>query len=289
MRFNLIYHPGDCIVALQKFTPPSTLGPATYAVVAGCGPRSLNPRGAWTATTMYLTNDLVTSLGSSWIARRDNVGISPTNTGYWEKFTSKGDTGAAGATGVQGARGLTGLPGPQGATGLQGAVGAKGATGAQGPAGPVGATGSTGAQGTAGPIGAPGPQGATGLQGAAGAKGATGAQGPPGPIGPPGPTGATGATGPTGAQGLTGPPGPQGATGIVQTLPLSGPAEPLSVHSSNSRFIGPVAEVTVAAGQQIHGICDGPGVVQRRDAQRQSMPSIARNEHPGTFWCTSDV
>jgi hypothetical protein len=131
--FNVVYHPGDCIVALQKLTPPSTLGAATYAVVAGCGPRSLVPRGAWVVTTPYLTNDLVTSLGSTWIAKRDNLSKFPTtNPTYWEKFASKGDTGGAGAAGAQGP---TGPPGPQGATGPQGPEGPQGQ---QGPAGASG-------------------------------------------------------------------------------------------------------------------------------------------------------
>jgi len=137
--FNVVYHPGDCIVALQKLTLPSALGVATYAVVTGCGPRSLVPRGAWAATTSYQTNDLVTSLGSSWIAKNNNLNKFPTtNPAYWGKFASKGDTGAAGATGAQGPKGLTGSPGPQGATGPQGL---------QGQQGPAGAAGQNGASG----------------------------------------------------------------------------------------------------------------------------------------------
>lgn len=184
--FNLVYHPGDCIVALQKLTPPSTLGAATYAVVTGCGPRSLVPRGAWVVSTPYLTNDLVASLGSSWIAKRNNVSKFPTtNPTYWEKFASKGDTGAAG---------LPGATGPQGA---------------------------------------PGASGSQGLQGI---------QGPQGPQGQPGPAGAT---------------GQNGASGVVQTVRLSGVPDPLPL-SPSSRFIGPVAQLTITAGQRFTGFVTVP-------------------------------
>jgi hypothetical protein len=146
--FYLAYHPGDCLVALQKLTPPSTLGPATYAVVANCGPRSLVPRGAWVGTAYYLKNDLVTSQGSSWIAKSNNVGKSPgANPSYWEKFASKGDTGAPGATGAQGP---TGPPGPEGSSGSQGPPGPQGPQGPQGPAGAAGATGTIQTRGLTG-------------------------------------------------------------------------------------------------------------------------------------------
>jgi hypothetical protein len=172
--FNVVYHPGDCIVALQKLTPPATLGAATFAVVAGCGPRSLVPRGAWIATIPYLTNDLVAWLGSSWIARRDSLGKLPTmNPTYWEKFASKGDTGAAGARGTQGPSGLQGL------------------------------------------------QGATGLQGT---------QGPQGPAGP---------------------------GGILQTARLSGEPDPLGPGVA-TRFIGPVADIALTAGQRFTGFVTVP-------------------------------
>jgi hypothetical protein len=89
----------------------------------------------------YLTNDLVTSLGSSWIAKRDNLNRLPiTNPTYWEKFASKGDPGAAGppgATGPQGPKGASGSPGLQGIQGPQGQQGPAGAAGQNGASGIV--------------------------------------------------------------------------------------------------------------------------------------------------------
>lgn len=140
--FSIVYHPGDCIVSLQKYTPPSTLGPAVNAVIANCGPLAISPRGAWVSTTVYLTNDLVTSVGSSWRAKRNNSNKPPaTNPTDWEKFASKGDQGPTGPQGIQGAEGIQGPPGPTGATGPEGPEGD------QGDQGPPGATGETGPMG----------------------------------------------------------------------------------------------------------------------------------------------
>jgi hypothetical protein len=107
-------------------TAPSTA--AYWQVLA----RGLNPIGEWNATTTYEPNDLVTHAGSTWRAKLTSKGIGLGNTAYWEKFASKGDTGARGATGA------TGPAGPKGATGPQGPTGAQGATGPQGPTGPQG-------------------------------------------------------------------------------------------------------------------------------------------------------
>jgi hypothetical protein len=139
--FNIVYHPGDCIVALQKFTPPLTLGTPTNAVVADCGPRGIVPRGLWSAATPYLTNDLVTAGGSSWRAKRNNTNKLPaTISPDWEKFVAKGDTGSAGPGGPVGANGP---PGAQG-QGIQGPQGNLGPVGPQGPEGQQGVQGTTG-------------------------------------------------------------------------------------------------------------------------------------------------
>jgi hypothetical protein len=186
--FNLVYRPDDCMVTLQKVTS-TTVGAPLNALVASCGPRGLFPRGAWASGTSYLTDDLVTWLGSSWRARTISLGKSPSsNPTHWEKFASKGDTGASGPPGVQG------------------------------PAGPTGPRGPTGATGPAGP---------------------------------------TGPQGPTGEQGPEGQQGEPGATGIVGTFRLSGNAGSLAT-GSNSRFVGPVANVTVVAGQRLTGFVTVP-------------------------------
>src|SRR5687768_11012493 len=128
--FNLVYLPPDCIVEL---TDVASAAKPTFAVVANCAPRGINPMGAWSAATKYRTGDLVTSLGSTWRAKKDNQHRSPS--GYpavWEEFAAKGDTGAAGSPGATGPRG------PRGAAGLQGDTGPVGPQGPQGPQGPAG-------------------------------------------------------------------------------------------------------------------------------------------------------
>jgi len=45
--YDIVYHPGDCIVELKLI---GATAPEVKAVVALCGPRGLRPRGAWSAT-----------------------------------------------------------------------------------------------------------------------------------------------------------------------------------------------------------------------------------------------
>ncbi len=130
--FSLVYLPPDCIVAINK----TGAAAKTQAVVANCAARGLNAQGAWNNTTGYLTNDVVTQLGSVWRALKDNKGKSPSaNPTAWEKFVQKGDTGAAGAEGPAGAAGAAGGTGPQGPAGAAAEAGATGPQGAAGAAG----------------------------------------------------------------------------------------------------------------------------------------------------------
>jgi hypothetical protein len=66
-KFQLVYLPSNCIVQLKVGVVVKS------AVVTDCGPRGLNPRGAWRSTLHYLTNDLVTLAGSTWGAKSDNA------------------------------------------------------------------------------------------------------------------------------------------------------------------------------------------------------------------------
>lgn len=87
-------------------------------------------RGAWSSATTYSVLDVVTSGGSSYLARAASHGKSPAaNPGYWGVLAARGATGAQGATGAHGPAG------PQGATGAQGPAGPQGAAGPQGPSG----------------------------------------------------------------------------------------------------------------------------------------------------------
>ena len=70
--FGLVYHPGDCIVDLQRLISPTALGAATSVLVANCGPAGVSPRRAWNESAAYVRNDLVNYLGSTRRARRNN-------------------------------------------------------------------------------------------------------------------------------------------------------------------------------------------------------------------------
>ena len=159
--FSLTYIPPDCIATI---TGTNGSGGTIDAVIANCGPRGLNAKGAWSNVANYTSNDVTTSGGSSYRAKRANLNKPPaSNAADWEVLAKKGAAGIQGATGGDGA------------VGAQGLAGVDGADGATGPAGPQGVAGN---DGTAGP------------------------QGDPGSIGPQGPTGVTGAQGPTGIVGV---------------------------------------------------------------------------------------
>jgi hypothetical protein len=123
--FSIVYHPGDCVVGLQRLISPTSLGEAADALVANCGPQGLVARGAWNGAASYRTNDLVTALGSSWRAKRNSVNRSPASGADWEQFA---------------AAGIAGPPGPQGPAGAAGPAGPSGGVGpaADTPIGPAG-------------------------------------------------------------------------------------------------------------------------------------------------------
>lgn len=99
----------------------------------------------WGANLSYLANDLVTVSGSTFRARRSNIGKPPVaNAVDWEVFAAKGDAGARGAAGPAGADGEDGSRGEQGSQGIAGPKGV------QGPKGDTGATGATGPAGRSG-------------------------------------------------------------------------------------------------------------------------------------------
>lgn len=144
--FSVVYHPGDCIVALQKVNANNTLGPAANFVVADCG-LGVSPRGVWAAATSYLLNDVVTFGGQTWRAKRASLNKQPVAGLDWELWAAKGAAGPIGPRGLQGLAGVAGPTGPTGPKGNTGATGSQGATGPTGAQGPAGATGPVGPQG----------------------------------------------------------------------------------------------------------------------------------------------
>ena len=98
--FSLVYHPGDCIVGLQKVAASGALGPETQALVADCGPRALSPRGAWNASSRYIAQDLASANGAAWLAKRDNINRPPTKGSLdWEAFSANVSDATAAVSG----------------------------------------------------------------------------------------------------------------------------------------------------------------------------------------------
>ena len=95
-------------------------------------------RGAYNAATAYVPTDIVTFLGSSYVAIVPSTNVTPigavASASNWAVLAQAGATGAQGPAGPQGFQGPTGAPGPQGPIGPQGLPGV-GSSGAPGPPG----------------------------------------------------------------------------------------------------------------------------------------------------------
>jgi hypothetical protein len=171
-------------------------GPALVPAAAQPVP-PLTPRGEWSPTTAYVENDLVTSRGSSWRAKRANLNkvpgsTAPSTADDWEQF-------AAGLNPLGPWDAVTRYHLDDLVIHLGSAWRALrtnrnkvphnrpddweqfAARGTRGPAGADGAQGPQGPQGIQGEAGPPGPQGAAGPQGPQGPQGLRGPQGPAGP------------------------------------------------------------------------------------------------------------
>lgn len=62
-------------------------------------------KGAYSSSTQYEKNDVVTYQGSSYVSLQSTQGNVPTNTTYWQLIAEKGTKGDTGATGQTGATG----------------------------------------------------------------------------------------------------------------------------------------------------------------------------------------
>lgn len=62
-------------------------------------------KGAYSSSTQYEKNDVVTYEGSSYVSLQSTQGNTPTNTTYWQLIAEKGTKGDTGATGQTGATG----------------------------------------------------------------------------------------------------------------------------------------------------------------------------------------
>jgi hypothetical protein len=157
-------------------------------------PRAVTPRGEWSPTVRYVTDDLVTSRGSAWRAKRNSRNkvpgsTQPSTAADWEQFAAGFNPLGPWAAATKYHR--NDLVTHQGSawratrTGLNKVPSLKptfweklAARGNRGPAGEAGAQGPKGDTGDTGPQG---PQGIQGVPGSQGIQGIQGVQGPPGP------------------------------------------------------------------------------------------------------------
>lgn len=82
------------------------------------------PKGAYSELIAYKALDIVSYQGSSYLALKDVIGVTPTDDGVNYMLLSQ-----------KGEQGIQGIQGPKGDTGARGATGATGPQGPQGPAG----------------------------------------------------------------------------------------------------------------------------------------------------------
>ena len=136
---------GSSYISLANLNQGNTPSPSStkWALVSASGATgatgtSFNFRGAYSGSTTYNANDVVTEAGSTYVAIIANSGIDPaTNSAAgtngvgttWALMAQLGASGATGTPGAPGATGATGTPGTDGTNGVTGATGATGATG----------------------------------------------------------------------------------------------------------------------------------------------------------------
>jgi hypothetical protein len=108
---SVIYHTDDIVTSrgstwralrTNKNKVPGQTRPSTaaYWELFASG---FNAAGPWVSTTKYQPNDLVTSNGSTWRAKRTSLNKAPVAGANWEQFAAQG---------TQGIQGVQGPPGP---------------------------------------------------------------------------------------------------------------------------------------------------------------------------------
>ncbi len=178
---------------------PASTARAEDVAAQPARPMDVAPKGAWSPTTSYVKDDLVTARGSTWRAKKTSQNkvpgqTKPSTAEFWERFAAgfnplgewsqiaryqpddlvgyRGSTWRATRTNLN--------KKPSAASRDWDLFAAAGSDGEVGTEGPVGAIGPQGPAGPEGPQGAEGPAGPQGPQGAEGPAGAVGPQGLPG-------------------------------------------------------------------------------------------------------------
>lgn len=93
-KFN---HFGDMVVATQKHYKEETEGYIEFKQLEfQAYVNNFQLRGEWSALTPYKRFNFVKSDGDLYIAKIDHTNQPPSNTAYWDRLSSKGDTGPVG-------------------------------------------------------------------------------------------------------------------------------------------------------------------------------------------------
>jgi Collagen triple helix repeat (20 copies) len=76
--------------------------------------------GEYNASVSYKPKEVVYSAGSSWLARKETKGVTPSTGESWELLAKEGKEGKEGKQGVKGEEGKTGAKGEPGSSGVLG-------------------------------------------------------------------------------------------------------------------------------------------------------------------------
>jgi hypothetical protein len=117
---------GPTGVGTTGATGPTGVG--TTGATGPTGAKGARWLGAWSSSTAYVVDDLVSSGGVTYICILGHTNQVPPNATYWGVVADKGADGGLGPTGVTGPTGV-GATGPTGVVGTTGVTGVTGATG----------------------------------------------------------------------------------------------------------------------------------------------------------------
>lgn len=232
--------------------------------VKNLGKVTITPKGEFNELTTYQKLDVVTYLGSSYMALQESTGNLPTDETYFQKLAEKGVDGEPGKDGVNGVDGKDGVNGTNGVDGKDGtsisSIVQTTTSTESGGTNVITATLSDGSTSTFNIMnGAKGEQGIQGVQGEAGATGKSAYQiwldegnigteadfltSLKGEQGPKGKTGATGPQGEQGVQGIQGPKGDTGETGPQGAIGADGQSATITVGTVTTLDAGSNATV----------------------------------------------
>jgi hypothetical protein len=127
-----------------------TSGTSGVSGSSGTSGTSIRWRGEYSGGTVYLLYDVVSYLGSTYIANSVGVLPPPPTQPQWSLFAQAGTNGTSGTSGTSGSNGTSGTSGVDGSSGTSGTSGVDGSSGTSGTSGTSGSSGSSGTSGTSG-------------------------------------------------------------------------------------------------------------------------------------------